>query len=1388
MRAGLLCLLAVPLLGQTFRPLHVTASGIVADDSGKPALLRGLNRSATGSGNADATATEADYAAQNQLLSMNLVRIFVNAAWWNANLTVPIAGQPYQSYIDTLIQRAKKYGNYVVVLKAGQFPDPPCGADGKSCPAPDQGDLNCQADASLCLAQDTTGNSIDAAFTFWAAFAKKYAADPAVLYDTWEDMHGIDAGTWSDNQNQLIAAIRTWAPQSLVFVEDTGTAFESIVSGALADFAWSNLVWNFHLYNASVSGCTEPASPRTANWPQAIDPLVNYAQAHGHAAAIMEWGGCNDGEPYHTNITSYARNRQVALAYFDSSSLLAQSGGAYQLTATGAKVAQAYTAIAAAGSGPAPAITLVANAEGASPAIAPNTWVEIKGSNLAPAGDSRIWRGSDFVNGQMPTKLDGVSVTVNGKAAFVYYISPTQINILTPPDVMSGSVQVAVNNNGAAVSAAAQAQTLSPSFFVFGDGQHVAAVHADGSLLGPSSLSVPGYTFTPAKPGETVLVYANGFGATNVPLVAGSSTQSGTLTPTPTVTIGGVTATLSFAGLVSPGLFQFNVVIPLNAPGGDEPITATYNGATTQAGTLLAMTGTAPPTSVTYYVAPNGNDSWSGTLASPNAAGTDGPFATLDHARAAVQTLNKAGLTQITVQVRAGTYCLPSTIQFTAADSGSPSLNITYQNYPGESPVISGGVRLTNWTNTGGNVWKTTLPASTQYFENLFYNGERRLRPRLGGYLGTYYRVADTVYLNSPAPPAAAPEANCSVYISGKGWECFDRFLYNPADPVTNAWKNLAPPTGNACGQPAGNSALTGDIELVIFEKFYVGRQRISCVDTTKHIIYLTGPTVINAGIADAVGFIPQHRYVIENIEDQLTQPGQWFLDRSTTPWTLTYLAGTGENPNNDSVIMPQLEQILVASNLQYATFQGLTIEYDNFTVPAVGFDSDDSRSTAAVSFQNSQHITLDSDTVAHTSANGLDFISCINAQSNPSCVSRNTNAVTANNIVQNSAFYDVGISGIRIGTPGINGDSNANVPQFITVQNNVVEGFGRVFPAAKGIIQGDGHDNLYTHNDVYDGYHGAISICFCSGVPGLAPLTNNITVSFNHVYNLIQGIMNDGGSIYFRTSTAATNPPSSGTGNKMLNNRVHDVSDSSILDADGYGGDGLYIDDITGLVDVENNLVYRVSGSGLDFSGSRAGPNQSSTIKNNIFAFARLSLIHAANPYAQTAQFPAPMFFTASNNLFYFDRSSASSPSFYAQGGCVYDGGVAYTSFEQWDRNLYWRTDGGFANDPNAFHVLPNPVSPTNICFGNAARAAWINYPFTGWQKLGEDVQSVVLDPGFKNPAYPADDYSLPNGSPGVGFVPFDPTQAGRTNPVINPPAVPATFPTKTFSPKTDF
>jgi uncharacterized protein (TIGR03437 family) len=236
----------------------------------------------------------------------------------------------------------------------------------------------------------------------------------------------------------------------------------------------------------------------------------------------------------------------------------------------------------------APTIALVANAEGGVATIAPNSWVEIKGSNLGPAGDTRIWGNSDFVNNQLPTSLDGVSVMVNGQPAYVYYVSPTQLNILTPPNALSGSVPVQVSANGV-VSAKfmVQAQAESPSFFVFGGGPYIAATHANGSYLGATSL-YPGLT-TPAQPGETIVMYANGFGSTSTPVVSGSETQSGTLSPMPVITIGGVAATVTFAGLVAAGEFQFNVVVPPSLANGDQPAMAMYNGFATQAGTLITV-------------------------------------------------------------------------------------------------------------------------------------------------------------------------------------------------------------------------------------------------------------------------------------------------------------------------------------------------------------------------------------------------------------------------------------------------------------------------------------------------------------------------------------------------------------------------------------------------------------------------------------------------------------------------------------------------------------------------------------------------------------------------------------------------------------------------------
>lgn len=241
----------------------------------------------------------------------------------------------------------------------------------------------------------------------------------------------------------------------------------------------------------------------------------------------------------------------------------------------------------------APAITGVVDSLGESTVITPNTWIVIQGSNLSPGDDLRVWDASDFVNNQMPTQLDGVSVTVNGKSAYVSYISPTQIDILTPPDAISGSINIQVTNTGVAsnlLTVQAQAQSLSFCEFVAPGGLHYVCGRrvSDNTFIGPSSL-FPGIT-RPVKPGDSIYLIASGFGATEVPVVSGSVTQSGNLpAPLPVVKIGGETAKVTNAGLGGVGWYRIDLTVPSDAPDGDLSLSATYNGLSTQANLLITV-------------------------------------------------------------------------------------------------------------------------------------------------------------------------------------------------------------------------------------------------------------------------------------------------------------------------------------------------------------------------------------------------------------------------------------------------------------------------------------------------------------------------------------------------------------------------------------------------------------------------------------------------------------------------------------------------------------------------------------------------------------------------------------------------------------------------------
>ena len=878
-------------------------------------------------------------------------------------------------------------------------------------------------------------------------------------------------------------------------------------------------------------------------------------------------------------------------------------------------------------------------------------------------------------------------------------------------------------------------------------------------------------------------------GATNISATYGTMSASGVLTviapvlvsisvtPNSTLVKTGNSVQLTATGIYSDGSTQnltsaaswstsasntatANAGLVTGIADGTATITASEAGITSAAATVQVGTP------ADFYVATNGNDSWSGTLFTPNSGNTDGPFATIAKAQSAVQSLikNSAGRTNpVAVLVRQGTF-FGQSLTFTSADSGTSTLGVVWGNYPNEAPVISGGVQLTGWINTGGNSYQISLPSTTLYFENLFYNGQRRLRPRTGGYLGTYARVASTIYLSGGAPPASAPTPNCSLYVSGKGWECFDRFQANCAD-VNGSWENLSPPYP------------IGDIELIDFELWTDSKLRIQSIDQNC-VVHLTGPTNMAAATH---GFIVDHRYIVENVKDAFNQPGQWFLDRSTSPWQLTYLANQGENPNTDVVVIPQSAQVMTANNLQYVTFQGLTFQNDNYIVPAVGYPStqQDPNISAAVACYNCEHVTFNSDIVTQTSGMGMEFST------------NNSSLTTTNNVFENGALYDIGGSPIRVGKPPASSDTDANVPQFTTIQNNLLEGYGRIFPSGVGIIQGSGHDNTYTHNDIYDGYHAGVEICLppsCAPGKKNSSGTFNIVVSFNHVFNLFEGITDDSGAIYFSTGGTGYSP----SGNQILNNKIHDLTDASVMDPDGYGGFGIYLDSYTGLVNVENNLVYRTSGTGVKITNGSPLANEANTITNNIISYPRLGGISNNYPYGTggtACPATVPRIFNATNNLFYFDRQSTSVPAMYMQEGCDYTCGASITALHNWQNNLYWRINGAFDTDTKAFHVQPKAGTPA-IC--TVGTNTWTFYTFSGWQGLGEDTAgSANTNPGFNNPVYPGDDYSLPNGSPNAYFVVFDPTQPGRTNPVIkptNPLDVSPTFLTEFYNPATDY
>ncbi len=222
--------------------------------------------------------------------------------------------------------------------------------------------------------------------------------------------------------------------------------------------------------------------------------------------------------------------------------------------------------------------------------IAPGTWFTVLGSNLAPT--TRSWTGADFTNNgrSLPTKLDGVQILVNNVPALIAYISPQQINALAPSTVHDYygdfALSVVAPDGTRGNDVKYTIAKVSPAFFAY-DGRYVVA-HVGSEFIGRAGL-IPGLATRPVRTGETITFYGTGFG----PATPGTAPESLVTAVAPlaspvSIRIGGVSASVAYAGQTGSGLYQFNVVVP-KVPAGDQRVDADITGISVTAAMYLTV-------------------------------------------------------------------------------------------------------------------------------------------------------------------------------------------------------------------------------------------------------------------------------------------------------------------------------------------------------------------------------------------------------------------------------------------------------------------------------------------------------------------------------------------------------------------------------------------------------------------------------------------------------------------------------------------------------------------------------------------------------------------------------------------------------------------------------
>jgi parallel beta-helix repeat protein len=568
---------------------------------------------------------------------------------------------------------------------------------------------------------------------------------------------------------------------------------------------------------------------------------------------------------------------------------------------------------------------------------------------------------------------------------------------------------------------------------------------------------------------------------------------------------------------------------------------------------------------VDFFVSPAGDDRWSGTLPEPNASATDGPFATLARARDAVREFKRTTTgspAPITVMVRGGKYYLPETLVLAAKDGGNRDCLITWTAYPGEKPILSGGLRIGGWRPFKGAILQARLPVRAERwrFRQLFFNGERKPRARW-----------------PKSKPANPLYGGWAVHEGCDETNPFQAFRY-PKGFLRRRW-----------AKPAM-------AEVVIFgaNGWFNEIIPVASVDRRRRVITLQRPV---KDFDRRPWYLPltlggPNRFCVENALEELDQPGEWCLDSERG--VLYFWPPDGTDPGE--VVVPRLDCLVSLRGASWVTITGLTFiettDGDNyhrdggegvgamFNTVGLRYCGD------AVHLRGAEHCRIEGNLFRSVGGNAI-YLEGHNAR---------------NVIARNEIAY-AGANGIcLVGAQG-------SAPIFNYVEDNHIHHCGVYNRYTAGVFCGVSDGNIIGHNRIEHMPHHGVNLSENAG--------GRNVVEYNEIRHTCQEIA-DNAAINCWMEL----PPAGAErcGHVIRYNLIADTYGCEVINGEigparAFPTSGIYLDNYASNCVVYGNIIMRAFAAGVLVHGGK-----NNVIENNIFvdcgANVRLQDVVCTLPY----------------------------------------------------------------------------------------------------------------------------------------------------------------------------